>query len=59
MLGVLLIERHYLSPSFFSTCLLIVSGGLVYLIMLIIQRDDFFLENIQLIQQRIMKKAEG
>lgn len=56
MLGVLLIERHYLPPSFFSTCLLIASGGLVYLIMLIIQRDDFLLENIQLIQHRIIKK---
>ena len=58
MLVPLYFENKYFAPSMLNTMIMIASGALIYALMLLILRDDFFLSNIQSVLGRFIKKKD-
>lgn len=56
MLALLLCENLKLNSSIFHTVLMIVSGMLTYVLMLIILKDRFFLQNMRLIFEKVRSR---
>lgn len=53
MLIILLVEGKYFTKTIASTLFMIVSGGSVYLLGLYFIKDEFFMDNIRLINRKI------
>ena len=53
MLIILLVESKYFTKTIASTLFMIVSGGSVYLLGLYFIKDEFFMDNIRLINRKI------
>lgn len=56
MLILLIIERKYLSASFFNTVFMICSGTIVYVGILFLLKDEFLLDNIKKLFGKIISK---
>lgn len=54
---VLFIVRKMLSPSIIHTMVLVGMGACIYFLVLLIMRDDFFLNNAKNVLNKILKKA--
>ena len=54
---VLFIVRNMLSPSIIHTMVLVGMGACIYFLVLLIMRDDFFLNNAKNVLNKILKKA--
>ena len=57
MLAVLLAEERYLTPSLLHTALMVASGAFVYLGLLALMRDEFFLTNARTFLGLLRKKG--
>lgn len=49
MLGFLIFENFYLSPSILHTLIMIITGIFVYSLTLLIEKDKFFIDNMNVI----------
>ena len=47
MLAVLILENTKLVPSILNTCIMVLSGGVVYFAVLLVLRDEFFMGYIK------------
>ena len=47
MLAVLILENAKLAPSILNTCIMVISGGIVYFVVLLVLRDEFFMGYIK------------
>lgn len=47
MLGLLMVENSYLAASIFNTILMIISGGLVYILGILLLRDKLFISLVK------------
>ena len=55
MLGILVITQVMMIPSAMNTIIQIILGAIIYILILIILKDKFVLENIRNILGRIKK----
>ena len=58
MLVLLLWENRVFNPSIIHTIIMIISGGLLYLAMMIILRDKFFIDNINSALSMVKSKIQ-
>ena len=55
---VLFIVETRIKPSIINTGILIVAGGFAYILVLLIMKDDFLLQNIDKIVKMIVKRKK-
>lgn len=55
MLGVLMWETSILQSSFINTMLMIVTGAIVYVVMLLLLRDEFMMKYISIAREKIKR----
>ena len=53
MLGILLLENHFMKESIWNTAIMILTGGTGYFIVLLLLKDDFFLTNIRQLMRKV------
>ena len=53
MLGILLLENRFMKVSILNTVLMVLSGGMVYFLVLFILKDVFFIDNARLILKKM------
>jgi len=56
MLLLLVVENSKLSPSVLHTFIMICSGAVIYFILLFIMKDEFFIQNVEKILGKLIKK---
>lgn len=56
MFILLSIESHFLKPSLINTCIMISTGALIYLLILIIRKDEYLIEEARVITDRLKRK---
>lgn len=59
MFFILMIESRYLTPSAVHTFILVFSGAFMYIAMLLLLRDEFFIWNIRVMTKYIVNKLHN
>ncbi len=56
MLTLLIIENQFFTPSILNTAIMVLSGGSLYILLLFLLRDEFFLGYVKKIMDKIVSK---
>ena len=56
MLLIIIFANKYLTPSIFNTIILVVSGSIIYFACLILMKDQFVMDNIRALLDKIKVK---
>ena len=56
MLTLLIIENQFFAPSILNTAIMVLSGGSLYILLLFLLRDEFFLGYVKKIMDKIVSR---
>lgn len=58
MFAVLLIENHFLAPNLINTLIMITTGGLIYILILIVRKDEYLIEEARVITDKLKRNNQ-